>query len=206
MLMVLNHLHVGRAAVCPRLVEGRPPSTAQTDVVRRMLRLAVRLVRPAVAGCGPKLGDVLAYLAAVDPGGERGAEEDEVYQEGDAQPGMGSSTAVPVVASRLWRTSTAPAFDAALHLPGFELATYLDPALLRHPGAPTGKPQPPPARQTGARAEVLDLLQRWDRSGRLRLFPADQVKLGDGIRIQAVAKDEEKDRLICNRQRQNRHE
>ena len=109
-------------------------------------------------------------------------------------------------ASRLWRTTSLPGLDPSWFLPGFELAAFLDPASLHHPGAPTGKPQPPPARQASRRGELLDLFRRWDSCGRLRLYPSEQVRVSDGIRIQAVAQDEARDRLICNRQRQNRHE
>ena len=52
----------------------------------------------------------------------------------------------------------------------------------------------------------MALFSRGDLSDRLRLFPSSAVRVSDGIRVQAVAKDDKKDRLICNRQRQNRLE
>ena len=224
MLAVLNFFHVGRLGVCPRWDEERPLSHAQDVVVRRLLALACRLARSAVAGCGPKLATISDYVDAVIPeavghsGGDDGGSVPESAAAPDEAscrvwpralcPGSGQlqSSAVPVVASRLWRATAPPRFDPSPFLPGFELAAYLDPAILQHAGAPTKKPQPPPARQTGARDELLTLFKMWDSSGRLRLFPSDLVKVSDGIRIQAVAKDEGKDRLICNRQRANRRE
>ena len=198
MLAVLNFFYVGKLGVCPRGVEGRPLSSAQDTVVRRLLGLACRLARSAAAGCGPKLSAILDYVHTASP-------EDRAHDFGDSAGDLAlGGSGVPVVASRLWRTASPPKFDPSPFLPGFELAAFLDPAVLRHPGAPTGKPQPPLARQKGSRDELLALFKMWDASGRLRLFPADAVKVSDGIRIQALAKDGAKDRLICNRQRANR--
>ena len=118
-------------------------------------------------------------------------------------PVLGRGAAAPLCADRLTFSSVPPAFDAALHLPGFELAAFLQPEMLEYPGRPTGKPSPPPAKQGGDRDEVLAVLRAWDRSGRLALFPGGVCPPGRRMKLKAVVKDEVKDRLICDRQRRN---
>ena len=117
-----------------------------------------------------------------------------------------SGTDVPVVASRLVFAAEPPAFEAADYLPGFERAALIEPRLLEYEGVPTGKPHPPPARQGGVRHEVLAVLHAWERSGRLLLVPSRMCPASTRMKLQAVAKDEAVDRLICNRQRRNQVE
>ena len=112
-------------------------------------------------------------------------------------------TEVPLQADRLKFEAVPAFFDPVPHLSPFEAAAFLEPRLLEYPSLPTGKPVPGIPRQAGDKSEVLKLFEKWDKTGRLAVFPAADIRPDQRLKLKSVAKSETKDRMIANRQRRN---
>lgn len=119
----------------------------------------------------------------------------------DQSVSLPSSGARAVVSSRI-KWDHPPSFDAEPFLINHLLKqAFLDPEVMRLPKSmwPPNKP----AKMNCTRKEILDLAQRWDSLGAVRLLPADQKCWDEAVGIFAVPKDSTHDRLIINPQNIN---
>ena len=111
------------------------------------------------------------------------------------------SGARPVVSSRIkWQFP--PSFEASAFLDDPVVkAAFNDPEVMRKPEQFWESSRP--AKINCSRSELLDLAQRWDDFGALRLMPADQKQWDEAVGMFAVGKDSQFDRLIINPQNLN---
>ena len=110
------------------------------------------------------------------------------------------SGARPVVSSRIkWQFP--PSFEASAFLDDPVVkAAFDDPEVMRKPEQFWESSRPA---KINCRSELLDLAQRWDDFGALRLMPADQKQWDEAVGMFAVGKDSQFDRLIINSQNLN---
>ena len=96
--------------------------------------------------------------------------------------------------------------SARLHFPSFDPSPMLDAEtreIYDRPIQSSLDPadaleEPPHVQVRGSRAELLGLLRRLDRSGRLALFEPHQVRMPYRAGVFTIMKDLEKDRLILD--------
>ena len=110
------------------------------------------------------------------------------------------SGARPVVSSRIkWQFP--PSFEASAFLDDPVVkAAFDDPEVMRKPEQFWESSRPA---KINCRSELLDLAQRWDDFGALRLMPADQKQWDEAVGMFAVGKDSQFDRLVINSQNLN---
>ena len=105
-------------------------------------------------------------------------------------------SAKPIVASRL-KFGSAPQFNPAPYMDDVTLDRYLHP--LKHALPESDSPEKPPrARILGTPEERMRLLQKMDKSGRLKWVPSDQARQKHLNGLFAVPKNLELDRLILD--------
>ena len=129
---------------------------------------------------------------------DRSKSDHQCFDQSVTLPSSGART---VVSSRI-KWDHPPSFDAEPFLTNHLLKqAFLDPEVMRMPESmwPANKP----AKMNCTRKEILDLAQRWDSLGAVRLLPADQKCWDEAVGIFAVAKDADHDRLIINPQNIN---
>lgn len=139
--------------------------------------------------------------------GRRGPHQKEDLPKSDHQchfdrsEPLPMSGARPVISSRIkWQFP--PKFEASAFLDDpIVKAAFEDPEVMRKPKQ-FWEPSKP-AKIHCTRTELLDLAQRWDDLGALRLMPADQKPWEEAVGLFAVSKDSQFDRLIINPQNLN---
>lgn len=175
-------------------------TSVQHRIVAHLEVLCRRFCRLSTESCGGCLGPLTRWLAR-PPGPELDPEAGDSPDPG-ALPPPSSGSHVPLNPSR-FQLGVRCAFGPCDYLTPFEAATFLEPRLLEHPDFDTNKRVPLRPWQPEAKAVVVDLLRHWSESDRLRVFPARDCPAETRLRIQAVAKSVEVDRMICNRQARN---
>ena len=106
-----------------------------------------------------------------------------------------SGAALPVIASRI-KWSSPPSFDPTPYLDPILEHAFANPEFLRKLEGEW--PKLAPARIHCSRAELLKLVELWDKMGSVRITPAHRVDWDEAVGIFAVAKSAARDRLIIN--------
>ena len=115
-----------------------------------------------------------------------------------------ATQALPVIAERLSLPEEVCDFDPTPFLSPTFRQIFEDPDLFLK--SSEEMPEPIKIRGTASRSELLKVLSRWDRLGRLYICSSRDVSVEDWCELFAVAKDCDRDRQILHRKRRNRRE